>query len=227
MATNAQIEANRLNAQMSTGPRSVEGKAVSRFNALKFGAEARSLVIPGEDPVELESLARDYHRHLNPAGPLEDFLVGTLVRADWNRRRYARIEAQVFHVLLAAADNPESPSATSPEASLGAVFQADVLRGKALQSILRQSAAAERGYFRALKELRRMQQRRAEEEMEVSILEETLAQAVPALAPRVPAPSAPSAEASGPAPIGFVPQNSPQAVRQGPQGSTASFPVRR
>jgi hypothetical protein len=31
MATPAQIQANRLNAQKSTGPRSAEGKAASRF----------------------------------------------------------------------------------------------------------------------------------------------------------------------------------------------------
>ena len=48
MATLAQIHANRLNAQSSTGPRSDQGKAASRFNALKHGIEARSLVIPGE-----------------------------------------------------------------------------------------------------------------------------------------------------------------------------------
>ena len=35
MATTLQIEANRRNAQNSTGPRTDQGKAVSRFNALK------------------------------------------------------------------------------------------------------------------------------------------------------------------------------------------------
>jgi hypothetical protein len=34
MATDKQTEANRLNAQKSTGPRSVEGKAASSPNAL-------------------------------------------------------------------------------------------------------------------------------------------------------------------------------------------------
>ena len=39
MATIQQIEANRLNAQKSTGPRSVERKAASRFNATKTGID--------------------------------------------------------------------------------------------------------------------------------------------------------------------------------------------
>ena len=50
MASQKQTEANRLNAQKSTGPRSVEGKAASRMNALKSGIDARSNFIRGEDP---------------------------------------------------------------------------------------------------------------------------------------------------------------------------------
>ena len=53
MSSRKQIEANRLNAQKSTGPRSVEGKAAIRFNALKTGIDAKSQVIPGEDPAAL------------------------------------------------------------------------------------------------------------------------------------------------------------------------------
>jgi len=44
MATISQIQANRLNAQKPTGPRSAEGKASSSFNAFKHGARAR--IIP-------------------------------------------------------------------------------------------------------------------------------------------------------------------------------------
>ena len=62
MSSAAQILANRENSLHSTGPRSDAGKAVSRFNALKFGVDARSLVIPGEDPAELEALALEYRR---------------------------------------------------------------------------------------------------------------------------------------------------------------------
>jgi hypothetical protein len=58
---NAQIDANRLNAENCTGPRSAEGKAVSRFNALKSGLGAHSLIIPGEDPAALEALTSGYH----------------------------------------------------------------------------------------------------------------------------------------------------------------------
>jgi len=59
MATPTQIEANRLNAQKSTGPRSAEGKAAVRFNALKYGVDAESLILPGEDQAQLEELRRE------------------------------------------------------------------------------------------------------------------------------------------------------------------------
>ncbi len=51
MATAAQIEANRLNAQKSTGPKTVGGKTRARFNALKHGMTARTImpVLPQED----------------------------------------------------------------------------------------------------------------------------------------------------------------------------------
>ena len=43
------VEANRRNAAKSTGPLSVEGKAVSSMNALQSGIHAESAIITGED----------------------------------------------------------------------------------------------------------------------------------------------------------------------------------
>ena len=47
-------EINRRNAQKSTGPRTPEGKARSRFNAVKHGCRARLPILPGEDPEAYE-----------------------------------------------------------------------------------------------------------------------------------------------------------------------------
>ena len=46
MATEKQIEANRLNAQKSTGPKTDEGKAAARRNAFRHGFSARTLPLP-------------------------------------------------------------------------------------------------------------------------------------------------------------------------------------
>ncbi len=53
------IAANRRNTKKSTGPRSPEGKAVSRFNALKHGIDAESQCLLSEDPDALEVLAAE------------------------------------------------------------------------------------------------------------------------------------------------------------------------
>jgi hypothetical protein len=66
MSSKAQIKANRLNAQESTGPASPEGKAKSRFNPLKSGIYAKSEVLPVEDPAQLEALAGDFRESISP-----------------------------------------------------------------------------------------------------------------------------------------------------------------
>ena len=95
MATPAQFAANQANAQKSTGPRSVEGKSVSRFNALKHGIDAQSIVIPGEDPEEYDALAEAYHREYRPESSSEAFHIQTMLRAAWQKLRLARVQRQI------------------------------------------------------------------------------------------------------------------------------------
>jgi hypothetical protein len=155
MATNAQIHANQLNSQRSTGPSSVEGRAAARFNALKHGMDAQSLIIPGEDPTELEALAHDYHAQFRPHGPEETFLVETLIRTDWNKRRLRRIETGLFDALIAEQEASGAPANTI----LGAAF-AQNGGNNALDKIFRRLETAERTWFRARQELRRAQRER-------------------------------------------------------------------
>lgn len=56
MATTRQIEANRLNAQKSTGPRTDEGKAQSRANAVTHGLTSEDLGV--QEPKAAAFLAR-------------------------------------------------------------------------------------------------------------------------------------------------------------------------
>src|SRR5215831_18953470 len=94
MATQKQIEANRRNAQRSTGPRTGAGKAASAKNALKTGMYAQSLTIFDENPADLEHLIDEYFQRFQPATPEERALVDTLVHADWQLRRLRRIEPE-------------------------------------------------------------------------------------------------------------------------------------
>jgi hypothetical protein len=58
MATARQIASNKLNARLSTGPTTAEGKAKSRANALKHGLAAETLVIDGLEADFAERKAR-------------------------------------------------------------------------------------------------------------------------------------------------------------------------
>ncbi len=69
MATLKQIDANRRNAQFSTGPTTPEGKHASSINALKSGIYAESQTIPTENSDRLEALNSEYHAPLPTPHP--------------------------------------------------------------------------------------------------------------------------------------------------------------
>ena len=66
MSSQRQIEANRRNAQKSTGPTSVAGKAASSMNALKTGIHAELLVIYDEKAEDLQTLVDEYYAECAP-----------------------------------------------------------------------------------------------------------------------------------------------------------------
>jgi hypothetical protein len=90
------LEANRANAQKSTGPRTDEGKRASRMNAVSHGLLAQTVVITAGDYQEdeqafaevLEGLREDF----TPVGVAEDLEVQTIARCYWRRMRAARYE---------------------------------------------------------------------------------------------------------------------------------------
>ena len=96
MSTLRQIEANRRNAQKSTGPTSVTGKAVSCMNSLKTGIHAQSLVLPSENLADLEQLIEDlYYRHL-PTTPEARSFLDDLIYCEWTLRRLRVADAQMW-----------------------------------------------------------------------------------------------------------------------------------
>jgi hypothetical protein len=106
MATQAQITANRLNAQNSTGPQSEEGKGRSAMNALKSGLDAQSVVIPGESPEAFAQLQSEYYSQYNPADPEQRFHLDTAIVAEWHLRRFKNIEEQLWAFGAARVENP-------------------------------------------------------------------------------------------------------------------------
>ena len=96
MATQKQIEANRCNALKSTGPKTAEGKAASRINALQHGLTAAQVVIAGEDPEEYARLLESLRMEFSPLGGLADHLVELLAEQMWRLRRISRFEGALL-----------------------------------------------------------------------------------------------------------------------------------
>src|ERR1017187_2665211 len=96
MSTLRQIEANRRNAQQSTGPTSVTGKALSSMNALQTGIHAKSLVLSNEKLADLELLIADYYERHQPASPEARFYLDELIHCEWTLRRLRTAETQMW-----------------------------------------------------------------------------------------------------------------------------------
>jgi hypothetical protein len=87
-----QIDANRRNALLSTGPSSSEGKEVVSRNAVKHGILSRSLLLDDESPEEYQALVIELQNNLQPHGVLEFTLVEKIAIALWRQKRLVRAE---------------------------------------------------------------------------------------------------------------------------------------
>ena len=148
MASQKQIEANRTNARKSTGPRSPEGKAASRMNALKSGIDAKSQIIRGEEAANLETLRSEYYDRFHPTAPVERMLVDALIDTEWLLRRFRVVEAQLWEEGSRTTYKPDD------EITLGQSYNRNAKQFDRLQ---RRIDSAHRNYRRALQELQRLQ----------------------------------------------------------------------
>jgi hypothetical protein len=82
-----QLRANRRNAQASTGPRTQDGKARSALNAVDHGIFCKELLMPGEDPLELQTFCDQLLNALQPRDALESSIAAQYVEAKWRMRR--------------------------------------------------------------------------------------------------------------------------------------------
>ena len=115
MATSAaRIAANRLNCLHSTGPKTAEGKAVSRLNAFKHGMAGRGdIPMPGEDEAEIARRAGAFGRELGASGDMGRYLANRMA---------------VLTVRVERSSDRELTLSTANQAAAGAEFDADLAR---------------------------------------------------------------------------------------------------
>lgn len=96
MTSQKQVEANRKNASVSTGPRSAAGRVVVSQNAVRHGLRAQRVVIEGESQAEFNDFRNRLVALQAPADPLEMLLVDRIAAGFWRLRRTGKIETQMF-----------------------------------------------------------------------------------------------------------------------------------
>ena len=93
MTTAKQAEANRQNAQKSTGPKSHAGKQKSARNATRHGFLSTVAVADHEDESLYQALQDQLMAEHEPATTAEHMLVEQLTLLYWRQMRLARAEA--------------------------------------------------------------------------------------------------------------------------------------
>ena len=136
MSTSAQVNANRENSKLSTGPRTETGKAASSRNHLSHGLCSVDPVLPTEDRDEFNALVEQCTTEWEPNTAHTKFMVQEMAEACWKLARIKRIEKD----MLAKLDDPAK-----------LYFDPEIVAGFA--RLERHRAALERTYHRCVRAL--------------------------------------------------------------------------
>ena len=164
MASQKQFEANRRNAQKSTGPITDLGKATAKFNALKHGMTASTSVLPYEDAHSYADLRDSFIATYRPANAVEASLVETIANSYWRLLRARRVETAALDMGIRGLKKKYNTSRgpmKDDDQTLAVVLNDDE---DSLLKIERHQARIERCYFQAIETLRKVQKDRLREE---------------------------------------------------------------
>jgi hypothetical protein len=153
VATEKQIEANRLNAQKSTGPKTPEGRAAVRLNGVTHGLTAETIVLKGESAADFTNLLGSLEAEHAPASPTEEALVVQLAMATWRLRRLYHQEAGFYTCQLQSLVGMQKDLNLDDAGRMG---HAAAWSESTLNMFNRQEARLERSFYRALHELQRL-----------------------------------------------------------------------
>jgi len=156
MVSEQKLAANRRNAQKSTGPRTLSGKAISSMNAVKHGLCSSKPLVTGENEAEYAGFVDRWLDELRPSGARQELMAEQIILAAWQMRRVPGLRAGVI----------------SPQMDRNIKFDLHPTRMEAeayseLGKLDRHQAALERSYQRDLKELEQLQAADADVEEDV------------------------------------------------------------
>jgi hypothetical protein len=155
MISEQKLEANRLNAQKSTGPRSAEGKAGVSQNPVTHGCRSRHAVLLTENRAEFDEQGNQLVADWQPKSATEYQLIENMHCAAW---RMARLEAMISHVLLLSplatfnpADCQTGPGTVAVPLSI--IDEEEQKTQRMVAGLSQQQARLERQYIQSMKTL--------------------------------------------------------------------------
>jgi hypothetical protein len=96
MISQKQLEANRRNAQRSTGPQTIEGKAKSSRNNLRHGLTGQISLLSTEDREAHDAFCNELIESFQPETPMESQLAQSIAEDNWRLNRIRAIEDNMF-----------------------------------------------------------------------------------------------------------------------------------
>lgn len=153
MASEEQIEANRENGKLG-GVKTEEGKNVSRYNAIKHGILCQDILLDGEDEQSLIELGKRMRSELKPETEIELLLVDRIVANIWRLKRALKGEKEMIKA------NMDDAFSFSPKNDFGTSMVRDFANGETYNKFTRYETSIERGIYKALHELQRLQSMR-------------------------------------------------------------------
>jgi hypothetical protein len=96
MISDKQLEANRRNAQHSTGPKTEEGRNRSSMNALRHGLTGQVTAMTEEDRTAHDKFSKALIQDLDPRGAMEIQLALRIATDSWRLNRISAIEDNLF-----------------------------------------------------------------------------------------------------------------------------------
>ena len=174
MATEAQILANRRNAQKSTGPRTNKGKAAVSQNAIQHGLSARQAIISSESKADFRLYRERMLSELAPASPMESMLAQRIVTLSWRLKRAGTIQNQTIDALNADMtssplnkltksmffkrhnQSQAGPSTYAANLTLGRLAIKDFANARVLDRLLMYERRIEHSLYKTIIELQRL-----------------------------------------------------------------------
>ena len=153
MATSeAQLAANRANAQKSTGPKDT---SKTKFNGVKHGLTALHALLPWEHKEDLQNIVQAFEERFQPVDSYERLAVKQAAEAYWRMERSLRIEACLFETMA----NAEYKAANAQPGDLHVGHleaMGFVKAGQVTERYRRYDAHLRRAYKQAMEEVNKM-----------------------------------------------------------------------